>query len=259
MSEKSPETVAKSLEQRHAFVTGGASGIGLAITRGLVSAGARVTIASRNAERINSVANELDGVTGVTLDVSDPDNIASVFNAAGPIDILVNNSGIVTAAPFHKTSLSTWSEILAVNLTGVFLCTQAALTSMRERDNGRIINIASTAGLKGYAYIAPYAASKHGVIGMTRSLALELALTGITANCVCPGFTDTPMAADAVANITGKTGRSEAEALAELTKHNPQQRLIAPEEVADTVLWLCQDSSRSINGQAIAVAGGEIT
>ena len=193
------------------------------------------------------------------LDVSDPDNIASVFDVAGPIDILVNNSGIALAAPFHKTSQAQWSEIMAVNLTGVFLCTQAALSSMRERDSGRIITISSTAGLKGYPYIAAYAASKHGVIGMTRALALELALTGITANCVCPGFTESDMAADAVANIAGKTGRSEAEALDELTKHNPQQRLIDPDEVANTVLWLCQDSSRSINGQSIAVAGGEIT
>lgn len=249
----------KSLDECHAFVTGGSSGIGLAITRGLVAGGARVTIASRNSERINAVANDIDGVNGVALDVSDPDNIASVFEAAGPIDILVNNAGIAMAAPFHKISLNHWSRIMDVNLRGVFLCTQAALPSMRDQDSGRIINIASTAGLKGYEYIAAYAASKHGVIGMTRAVALELALTGITANCVCPGFTDTAMATDAVSNITGKTGRSEAEALAELTKHNPQHRLIAPDEVADTVLWLCQDSSRSINGQAIAVAGGEIT
>lgn len=249
----------KSLEQHHAFVTGGASGIGLAVTKALAAAGARVTIASRDIDRVNAVADDIEGVSGVALDVSDPDSIATVFEAAGPIDILVNNSGIAMAAPFHKITLDEWSRIMDVNLRGVFLCTQAALPSMREQDSGRIINIASTAGLKGYAYIAAYAASKHGVIGMTRALALELALTGITVNCVCPGFTDTAMAADAVANITGKTGRSEAEALAELTKNNPQQRLIAPEEVADTVMWLCEDSSRSMNGQAIAVAGGEIT
>ena len=249
----------KSLERHHAFVTGGASGIGLAVTKALAAAGARVTIASRNIDRINEVADEIEGVSGVALDVSDPDSIATVFEAAGPINILVNNSGIAMAAPFHKITLDEWSKIMDVNLRGVFLCMQAALPSMRERDSGRIINIASTAGLKGYAYIAAYAASKHGVIGMTRALALELALTGITVNCVCPGFTDTAMAADAVANITGKTGRSEAEALAELTKNNPQQKLVAPEEVADTVMWLCEDSSRSMNGQAIAVAGGEIT
>lgn len=248
----------KSLEHCHAFVTGGATGIGLAITRGLAAAGARVTIASRNIDRVNAVADDLEGVTGVALDVTDPDNIAAVFEAAGPIDVLVNNAGIALAAPFSKITVEQWSKVMDVNLTGVFLCTQAVLNSMRECGSGRIINIASTAGIKGYPYIAGYSASKHGVVGMTRSLALELASTDITANCVCPGFTDTEIVADAVANITEKTGRSDEEALAELVKHNPQKRLIAPEEVAHTVLWLCQDSSRSINGQAIAVAGGEI-
>ncbi len=247
------------LENRHAFVTGGATGIGLAVTKGLIAAGARVTIASRNADRVAAVASELEGVTGRTLDVSDAESIASVFDAAGPVDILVNNSGIAHAAPFERTTMENWSHIMAVNLTGVFLCTQAVLASMRERNSGRIINVASTAGLKGYGYISAYAASKHGVIGMTRSLALELASTGITANCVCPGFTDTPMADDAVENITNKTSLGKEEALAELIKHNPQNRLVTPEEVAGAVLWLCQDSSGSINGQSIAVAGGEIT
>ncbi len=249
----------KSLEDRHAFVTGGATGIGLAITKDLVAAGARVTIASRNSDRVGAVASELDGVTGVTLDVTDSENISSAFDAAGPVDILVNNSGIAHAAPFEKTTMEHWSHIMAVNLTGVFLCTQAVLASMRERNSGRIINIASTAGLKGYGYISAYAASKHGVIGMTRSLALELASTGITANCVCPGFTDTPMADTAIENISSKTSRSKEEAVAELIRHNPQNRLVTPEEVAGAVLWLCQDSSGSINGQSIAVAGGEIT
>ena len=248
----------KSLETCHAFVTGGATGIGLAITQGLSAAGARVTIASRNSDRMNEVADDLDGVTGVVLDVTEPENIASVFEAVGSVDVLVNNAGIALAAPFGKITIEEWSNLMAVNLTGVFLCTQAALKSMRECGSGRIINIASTAGLTGYPYTTGYSASKHGVVGMTRSLALELASTDITANCVCPGFTDTEIVADAVANITAKTGRSDAEALAELVKQNPQKRLILPEEVADTVLWLCQDSSRSINGQAIAVAGGEI-
>jgi len=249
----------KSLENRHAFVTGGATGIGLAITKDLVAAGARVTIASRNADRIADVASSLDGVAGVTLDVTDSENIRSVFDAAGPVDILINNSGIAHAAPFEKTTMEKWSQIMAVNLTGVFLCMQAALPSMRERNSGRIISIASTAGLKGYGYISAYAASKHGVIGMTRSLALELASTGITANCVCPGFTDTPMADTAIENISSKTSRSKEDAVAELIRHNPQNRLVTPEEVAGAVLWLCQDSSGSINGQSIAVAGGEIT
>ena len=248
----------QSLDDRHALVTGGATGIGLAVTKSLVSAGARVTIASRNVERVTAVAAELTGVTGRSLDVTDPESIDAVFDAAGPVDILVNNAGIALAAPFDKTTPEQWSNVMAVNLTGVYLCTQAALKSMRERDSGRIINIASTAGLKGYAYISAYAASKHGVVGMTRSLALELAATGITANCICPGFVDTDIVAEAVANITSKTGRSKKEALAELVKHNPQKRLITPAEVADAVLWLCQNTSCSITGQAIVVAGGEI-
>lgn len=249
----------QSLEGRHALVTGGATGIGLAITKSLRSAGARVTIASRNIERVKAVAAELDGVTGVQLDVTDADDISAVFEQAGPVDILVNNAGIAHAAAFEKTSLEQWSKIMAVNLTGVFLCTQAVLASMRERNEGRIINIASTAGLKGAPYISAYAASKHGLIGMTQSLALEFATTGITANCVCPGFTDTQMVDDAVTNITTTTGRSGDEALAKLVQYNPQKRLITPEEVADTVLWLCQDSSRSITGQSIVIGGGEIT
>ncbi len=249
----------QSLEGRHALVTGGATGIGLAITKSLRSAGARVTIASRNIERVKAVAAELDGVTGVQLDVTDADDISAVFEQVGPVDILVNNAGIALAAPFEKTSLEQWSNIMAVNLTGVFLCTQAVLASMRERNEGRIINVASTAGLKGAPYISAYAASKHGLIGMTQSLALEIATTGITANCVCPGFTDTQMVDDAVTNITSKTGRSGDEALAKLVQYNPQKRLITPEEVADTVLWLCQDSSRSITGQSIVIGGGEIT
>lgn len=249
----------QSLEGRHALVTGGATGIGLAITKSLRSAGARVTIASRNIERVKAVAAELDGVTGVQLDVTDAADISAVFEQAVPVDILVNNAGIAHAAAFEKTSLEQWSNIMAVNLTGVFLCTQAVLASMRERNEGRIINIASTAGLKGAPYISAYAASKHGLIGMTQSLALEFATTGITANCVCPGFTDTQMVDDAVTNITTTTGRSGDEALAKLVQYNPQKRLITPEEVAGTVLWLCQDSSRSITGQSIVIGGGEIT
>lgn len=248
----------QSLKDQHAIVTGGATGIGLAITKSLASAGVRVTIASRNVERATEIAAGLDGVTSVALDVGDPESIVAVFDAAGPVDILVNNAGATYSAPFDRTTLEQWTDLIAVNLTGTFLCAQAALKSMRERGSGRIINIASTAGLKGYAYTSAYTASKHGVVGMTRSLALELASTDITANCVCPGFTDTDIVADAVANIQSKTGRSEEEALAELVKHNPQGRLVTPAEVADTVLWLCQNSSGSITGQAIVVAGGEI-
>ena len=242
----------------HALVTGGASGIGLAIARALADSGARVTIASRNVARVNAVAEKFDGLTGLELDVTEAASVARAFAAAGPVDILVNNAGIALAAPFERTSLEQMADILAVNVNGVFLCTQAVLPAMRKKNRGRIVNIASTAGLRGYSYTSVYSASKHAVIGLTRSLALELAATGITANCVCPGFTDTEVVASAIRNIARVTGRTEQEALAELVSHNPQKRLVTAEEVADTVQWLCGENSRSINGQALAVAGGEI-
>jgi NAD(P)-dependent dehydrogenase (short-subunit alcohol dehydrogenase family) len=182
-----------------------------------------------------------------------------VFESAGPVDILVNNSGIALASPFARTTIEDLEKVMAVNFTGVFRCTQAVLPSMRERNSGRIINIASTAGLRGYAYSSIYSASKHAIIGMTRSLALEIAKTGITANCVCPGFTDTEIVADAISNITKKTGRTAEVALVELLSHSKQSRLVAPEEVADTVMVLCGRNGQSINGQAIVVDGSEIS
>ena len=243
---------------QHAFVTGGSTGIGLAIARALASRGARVTIASRNVERLRSVADGIDGVKAARVDVADEASVRETFEALDDVDILVNNAGIVATAPFERSSLDAFQDIVAVNLYGSFLCTQAVLPGMRDRNRGRIVNVASTAGLKGYAYVSMYAASKHAVVGMTRSLALELAETNITANCVCPGFTDTPMADGAIEHLTARTGRSEDEVLAELVKHNPQKRLIDPDEVAAAVVWLCIDESRSINGQSIAIAGGEI-
>jgi 3-hydroxybutyrate dehydrogenase len=198
----------------------------------------------------------------VRCDVTEEAGIAAAFAAAtrafGPVTILVNNAGAAESAPFVRTSLELFRRMLDVNLIGTFLCSRAALPDMLEGGFGRIVNVASVAGLKGATYVSAYCAAKHGVVGLTRSLALETATKGITVNAVCLGYTDTDMARAAISNIVAKTGRSAAAAEAELVRKNPQGRLIRPEEVAATVLWLCVPGSEAITGQAIAVAGGEV-
>ncbi len=183
---------------------------------------------------------------------------AAAAEQFGAPHILVNNAGVAPAAPIGKTDLPAWQNVIDVNLTGAFLCIREVVRAMTRSDYGRIINIASTAGLTGYAYVTAYCAAKHGLIGLTRALARELARTPVTVNAVCPGYTDTDIVATAVDNIMSKTGRSREQALGELVAHNPQGRLVTPEEVAETVAWLCRPSSGSITGQSIVVAGGEL-
>lgn len=249
----------KTFKGQHAVVTGGGSGIGAAVAASLAAAGAEVTIFGRNEERLAGKASELDvsfQVADVTQRESLNHAVALAVKQNGPVSILVNNAGAANAIPFAKMDGEQWDNMLAVNLTGVFNCTKAVIGSMLEARHGRIINVASTAALKGYAYVAAYCAAKHGVLGLTRALALEFANKGITVNAVCPGYTDTDIVQNALDKIAEATGRSREEALAELVKTNPQGRLIQPQEVADTVIYLCKQDS--MNGQAIAVAGGEV-
>ncbi|SMF69406.1 SDR family NAD(P)-dependent oxidoreductase [Allosphingosinicella indica] len=248
-------------DRLHAVVTGGGSGIGLAIARALVAAGHPVTIMGRNAERLASAADEI-GAKAVPCDIADAADVARGFaevaDASGPVGILVNNAGIAPAAPFAKSSDADWRQVIDVNLMGAVHAIRATLDPMKAMPSARIVNVASTAALKGYAYVSAYAASKHALLGLTRSLALELAGTGITVNAVCPGYADTEIVRESIARIVEKTGRSEADARASLTASNPQKRLIDPEEVAAAVLYLVSDAARSVTGQAIAVAGGEV-
>ncbi len=252
---------------RHAVVTGGGRGIGAAIAGRLAAGGARLTLMGRTEAVLAERQAELAEAFGVEVgrqrvDVSDDGWVARAFEAAaaqlGEPDILVNNAGLAASAPLAKTDLGLWNALISVNLTGAYLCTRRALPAMRQAGWGRVVNVASTAGLVGYRYTAAYSASKHGLVGFTRALALDLARTGVTVNAVCPGFADTDVSREAVDNIVAKTGRTAEEALVELVKNNPQGRLIRPEEVADAVAWLCLPASAAITGQAIVVAGGEV-
>ena len=248
----------------HAEVTGATRGIGRAIAEALVGLGADLTLMGRNEAKLDERKQTLQGKAfAVACNVTDEASVEAAFAAAvganGEISILINNAGAAGSAPFHRMETAHWREMLETNLTGAFLCTRQVYPAMRGSGWGRIVSVASTSGLKGYGYIAAYAASKHGVIGMTRSLALEAARTGVTVNAVCPGYTDTDIVRETVDNIVEKTGRTADEARAELATHNPQGRLIQPWEVAEAVAWLCLPASASITGQSIAIAGGEVT
>jgi len=252
---------------RHAIVTGGGRGIGAAIAASLASRGAALSLLGRTAATLESAARRLRDEHGVQAGIAVVDIAAEASVAAaiaqcaaerGPAGILVNNAGIAPSAPFLKSDAKLWREVLDVDLMGAVHTARAVLPSMLEAGHGRIVNIASTAGITGMAYVTAYCAAKHALVGLTRALAMETARKGITVNAVCPGYTETDIVGEALANITAKTGRSREEALQSLVAHNPQARLIRPEEVAETVAWLCGDAAASVTGQSIVVAGGEL-
>lgn len=252
-----------ALTGQHAMVTGGGTGIGAAVAARLARAGASVTVLGRRAPPLQATVEAIGADAGhVLADVADEAAVRAAFAAAraarGVVTILVNSAGLAQSAPAARTPLELWNTALAVNLTGTFLCAREFLVQLPKDAPGRIVNVASTAGLKGYAYVSAYCAAKHGVIGYTRALAVELARRPITVNAVCPGYTETPLLDAVVANIVQATGRSEAEARAELARSNPQGRFIEPAQVAETVHWLCLPESASITGAAVPVAGGEI-
>ncbi|WP_066337243.1 SDR family NAD(P)-dependent oxidoreductase [Azohydromonas lata] len=253
------------LAGRHALVTGAARGIGAAIARRLAADGATLTLLGRHEDTLQALARELPGVAQartLVCDVADAASVARAWQAleaaGADVHVLVNNAGQAASAPLVKTTNELWQRMLAVNLTGTFNCTRAALPAMLRGGWGRIVNVASTAGQRGYAYVGAYAAAKHGVIGLTRSLALEVGSKGVTVNAVCPGFTETDLLTDSIAKVVATTGRDAEAARREFTRHNPQGRLVRPQEVADAVAWLCTAGAGSVNGQSLSISGGEV-
>ncbi|MGQ0610618.1 MAG: SDR family NAD(P)-dependent oxidoreductase [Paracoccaceae bacterium] len=244
-----------TLAGKQVLITGGGSGAGADLAAGFAAAGARVVITGRRIEPLEQVAARSPLIRAITGDVTQEADVRRMFAAAGPCEIVIANAGQADSAPMARTTLDQWDRMIAVNLTGVFLTLREGLNQMPGW--GRLIAIASTAGLKGYAKIAPYAAAKHGVVGLTRSLALEVARRPITVNALCPGFLDTPMTDHSIAVISEKTGRTPAESRAALESMSPQNRLIQPAEVTAAALWLCGPGAEGINGQAIAISGGE--
>jgi len=249
----------KSLDGRHALITGGGTGIGAAAARALAGAGARLSLLGRRVEPLEQIAGEIGG-RAFRCDVTDKASVEHAFaearEAHGPVSILVVNAGVGDSAPFDRTPRETWDRIIATNLTSAFDCAQLALDDLLGSDNGRLIFVASVAGLRGAPYAAPYAASKHGMIGLMRSLAKEFAQSAMTVNAVCPGFVDTPMADETIARIARATGREADQARQAVAEMNASGRLVQPEAVAAMILTLCLPESRDVNGAAITIDGG---
>lgn len=250
--------ITRTLSGRTALVTGGSRGIGRAVAMALVAAGADVTVTGRDEARLREVVAAGDAHRFALGDVTQAASMASALDIAGPVDLLVASAGGAVSKPFGKTGPEDFAAMFDLNVVGIVHAVQAVLPGMIAGGFGRIVAVASTAGLKGYPYVSAYCAAKHAVIGLVRALALETARTGVTVNAVCPGFADTDLVADSLERIVAKTGRDREAALAELVRHNPQGRLVAPSEIGDAVLWLCGAGAAAVTGQAIAVAGGEV-
>jgi NAD(P)-dependent dehydrogenase (short-subunit alcohol dehydrogenase family) len=247
------------LEGRHALITGGGTGIGAAAAAHLHAAGAKVSLLGRRMEPLQQTAERLGGYA-VSCDVTQPDQIAKAFEEArtlnGPIDMLIVNAGIAESAPFHKMTRESWDRIIGTNLTAAFECSRAAIGDLLNSENGRLVFVASVASLRGVPYAAHYAASKHGLLGLMRSLAAEYAKTNLTVNAVCPGYVDTPMTDQSVARVSEITGRSEEQSRSAITNMNASGRLVHPDGIATVILTLCLPQSQDVNGAAITIDGG---
>ncbi|MCT4611574.1 MAG: SDR family oxidoreductase [Pelagimonas sp.] len=250
------------LTGRHVIVSGGGTGVGARIAQDMAFAGARVTILGRREAPLKEVAKQHKYIGWVTCDVTDPAAVKDAVRQArglnGAIDVAVANAGAADSVPFAKMTPDHLTAMLSVNLAGVVNLWQAVLPEMQSAEWGRLVAVASTAGLKGYPYVTGYCAAKHGVVGLVRALAHELGTSGVTANAICPGFIETPMLERSIANIVEKTGMSEEKAAKSLTRGNPQGRFIQTDEVSGTALWLCSDAARSVNGHALSLSGGEV-